>query len=105
MDLDGQFDYSEIKLAKRAKGKEFQVSVYPTKILENGRITIEAKNIDKSQISLSIMDVSGKVIYTNSYNPSNDSLREELELYLLSSGVYFIEVSNGQGRDVVKVLR
>ena len=105
VDLDGQFDYSEIKLAKRAKGKEFQVSVYPTKILENGRITIEAKNIDKSQISLSIMDVSGKVIYTNSYNPSNDSLREEIELYLLSSGVYFIEVSNGQGRDVVKVLR
>jgi hypothetical protein len=105
VDLDGQFDYSEIKLAKRAKGKEFQVSVYPTKILENGRITIEAKNIDKSQISLSIMDVSGKVIYTNSYNPSNDSLREEIELYLLSSGVYFIEISNGQGRDVVKVLR
>ncbi|MFN9352795.1 MAG: CARDB domain-containing protein [Chitinophagales bacterium] len=105
VDLDGAFDYSTIKLAKRAKGKDFQVSVYPTQIPENGRITFEAKNIDKSQISLSIKDVSGKVIYTNSYNPITSSLREEIELYLLSSGVYFIEISNGQGREVIKVVR
>jgi hypothetical protein len=105
VDLDGQFDYSAIKLAKRAKGKEFIVSVYPTQIPENGRITIEAKNIDKSQISLSIMDVSGKMIYSNSYTPTTNAMHEELELYLLQSGVYFIEISNGQGKEVAKVLR
>lgn len=105
VDLDGQFDYSAIKLAKRAKGKEFIVSVYPTQIPDNGRITVDAKNIDKSQISLSIMDVSGKFVYTNSYIPNTNSLREVIDLINLQPGVYFIEISNGQGREVVKVVR
>ncbi len=105
VDLDGAFDYSTIKLAKRAKGKDFQVSVYPTQIPDNGRITIEAKNIDKSQLNLSIVDVTGKFVYSNSFTPSANSLREELELIRLQSGVYFIEISNGQGREVIKVVR
>lgn len=105
VDLDGQFDHSEIKLAKRAKGKEFIVSVYPTRIPENGRITIEAKNIDQSQMNLSIIDVTGKFVYTNSYIPSTNSLREVIDLINLQPGVYFIEISNGQGREVVKVVR
>lgn len=105
VDMDGQFDYSEIKLAKRAKGKEFQVSVFPTQIPENGQLTIEAKNIDKSKLSLVIMDVSGKFVYSNSYTPTANSLRELIELNQLQSGVYLIEISNGQGREVVKIVK
>jgi hypothetical protein len=105
VDLDGQFDYSAIKLAKRTKGKEFIVSVYPAQIPDNGRITVEAKNIDQSQLNLSMVDVTGKFVYTNSYIPNTNSLREVIDLINLQPEVYFIEISNGQGREIVKVVR
>ena len=105
VDLDGQLDYSAIKLAKRANGKEFAVTVYPTQIPENGRITVEVKNIDQSELNISIVDVSGKLISSSSSIPSKNALREELELTHLPSGIYFVEIKNGQGKEVVKVKR
>lgn len=105
VDLDGMFEYSMIKLAKRTKGKDFQVAVYPTKIPESGRITIEVFNIDKSELKLNIIDLAGKIISSYSYKAINNSILEELELSNLQSGIYFIEISNGQGKELVRLVR
>lgn len=105
VDIDGAFDYSAIKLAKRTKGKDFQLSVYPMKIQENNLLNIKLTSIDKSLVKIKIYSLTGTMIYQSTFLPISNSLFEQIDLMNLHSGIYFVEVSNGQWIEVVKVVK
>jgi hypothetical protein len=105
VDLDGKFDYSAIKLAKRAAGPSFVVNVFPIPMQEDNLLHVSAKGIDKSTMSITMTDITGKVIRHLSYIPSSESIKESFDMSPLTPGLYFIEVQNGQGKETFKVSR
>lgn len=105
VDLDGKFDYSAIKLAKRAAGPSFVVNVFPIPMQEDNLLHVSAKGIDKSAMSITMTDITGKVIRHLSYIPSSESIKESFDMSPLTPGIYFIEVQNGQGKETFKVSR
>lgn len=105
VDLDGKFDYSVFKLAKRAAGRSFAVNVFPIPMQEDNLLHVSAKGIDKSTMSITMTDITGKVIRHLSYIPSSESIKESFDMSPLTPGLYFIEVQNGQGKEKFKVSR
>jgi hypothetical protein len=105
VDLDGKYDYSAIKLAKRAAGPSFVVNVFPIPMQEDNLLHVSAKGIDKSAMSITMTDITGKVIRHLSYIPSSESIKESFDMSPLTPGFYFIEVQNGQGKETFKVSR
>ena len=105
VDLDGKSDYSAIKLAKRAAGPSFAVNVFPIPLQEDNLLHVSAKGIDKSTVSITMTDITGKVIRHLSYIPSSESIKESFDMSPLTPGLYFIEVQNGQGKETFKVSR
>lgn len=105
VDLDGKFENSVVKTAKRAAGPSFVVKVYPIPMLEDNLVHVSAKGIDKSEMHITMTDISGKVIRTVSYIPSSESILESFDMSPLTPGLYFIEVQNGQGKEMFKVSR
>jgi hypothetical protein len=105
VDLDGKFDYSAIKLAKRTAGPSFVVNVFPIPMQEDNLLHVSAKGIDKSAMSITMTDITGKVIRHLSYIPSSESIKESFDMSPLTPGLYFIEVQNGQGKETFKVSR
>jgi hypothetical protein len=105
VDLDGKYDYSAIKLAKRAAGPSFVVNVFPIPMQEDNLLHVSAKGIDKSAMSITMTDITGKVIRHLSYIPSSESIKESFDMSPLTPGLYFIEVQNGQGKETIKVSR
>jgi sugar lactone lactonase YvrE len=105
VDLDGKTDYSQIKLAKRTNVKEFQVLVYPNPIKADNILNIKVTSIDKSKLSIKISDLTGNILINTSYIPNANSVFETLDLINLQAGIYMVEVSNGQGKEIVKITR
>jgi Ig-like domain CHU_C associated/Secretion system C-terminal sorting domain len=105
VDLDGKFDYSVIKLAKRAAGPSFVVNVFPVPLENDNIVNVSVKGVDKSPMTIKLTDVTGKVIRFNTITPANDMVKESFDMSPLTPGVYFIEVQNGQGKETIKVSR
>lgn len=105
VDLDGKFDYSGIKLAKRSAGPSFVVKVYPIPMENDNIVNVSVKGIDKSPMNISMKDMTGKVIRNINFKPSSEIVGESFDMSPLTPGIYFIEVQNGQGREVFKVSR
>lgn len=105
VDLDDKFEYSAMKLAKRSAGPSFVVSVYPIPMENNDNLNVSVKGIDKSPMNISMKDMTGKVIRNINFIPSSEIVGESFDMSPLAPGIYFIEVQNGQGREVFKVSR
>ncbi|MBL7789741.1 MAG: T9SS type A sorting domain-containing protein [Chitinophagales bacterium] len=105
VDLDGQFEYSVIKLAKRSEGPSFVVKVYPIPMENDNIVNVSVKGIDKSSMHISMSDITGKVIRNLNFTPSTEYIEESFDMSPLAPGVYFIEVQNGQGKEVFRVNR
>jgi hypothetical protein len=105
VDLDGKYDYSVIKLAKRTASPSFVVNVFPIPIQNDNVVNVSAKGIDKSQLNITMTDITGKVIRSISYTPDTESIKESFDMSPLTPGIYFIEVQNGQGKETFKVSR
>jgi len=72
---------------------------------EDNLLHVSAKGIDKSAMSITMTDITGKVIRHLSYIPSSESIKESFDMSPLTPGLYFIEVQNGQGKETFKVSR
>ncbi|WP_052825867.1 reprolysin-like metallopeptidase [Neotamlana nanhaiensis] len=68
-----------------------------------GEFTIQLNNSGAKQLNLNIVDISGRIIYKNTYNnPGNFS--EKLNLTSAQTGVYFLNVDDGYKRSTKKIV-
>lgn len=102
VDMDGRSEYSVIRVAKRTTTSPFQVRVYPIPVKEDQDLNVEVLSIDKSEVRIRMIDMTGKVVGEKKLTPSSDYIREKFNISNLSGGIYQIEVQNGQGREVMK---
>lgn len=87
--LTSTLETNELKAAK--------FKVYPNPA--TSAVTISAT--DMEDYKLSVADISGKILMTKSLN----GIENDLDIAALSNGIYFFELSSGQSRQVVKILK
>ena len=64
------------------------LSIYPNP--SNGIVTIEFDKVGNGEVSMDIVDVNGKIIYSGIFHTGHVS--EELNLVSFSSGLYFVRI-------------
>lgn len=69
---------------------ELPVSLYPNPV--SSRIYLHLNEIEPT-VTISVFDCSGKVVLTNAFNSQQNII---LDVSLLNSGLYFIQIGNGE---------
>lgn len=105
IDKDNRFSHSEIKSVKRTSVSAPTVSVYPMPLKADNILKLKINSIDLSEINLKMINLTGKVVYSNSILPKSDSINETIDLSNLPSGIYFLEIKNGQFKTVKKLFK
>jgi hypothetical protein len=94
--LCGQSDWSVAKIieVKSTIGvDELQsghIQIYPNPF--SNSCTIELKGFSAGTIHLQVIDMTGKIVYTESFEATNTSFRKQLPLGSLAKGIYSVHV-------------
>ena len=102
VDQDAKYDYSVIKMIKRTSDNTFNVSFYPLPVSDNNEVNLTITAIDKSEVKLRIMNMTGQEVFSKSIFPTSDYVSEKINLSNLMSGVYQLEVMNYQAKKMIK---
>jgi hypothetical protein len=99
VDNDGTFEYSDVIAIKSSFAQTESVVIYPNPT--TGPLTVQhAAGLEKATIS--VIDLGGKEIKL--LNIEKNSISTSLDLTDLHSGVYFIQVLNGE-KSVIKLIK
>lgn len=89
MDLDGSFTYSDIIELKRSITHD-NVNVYPNPFTDE--VSLKLDLIDDQEITIEIVDITGKLIYQDHKNAQTGTNNFALNLANHQAGVYIITV-------------
>lgn len=97
IDLDGSFEYSEVKSAKlNSGGIDAEVRPNPAK----QAVEIAVGSTIKGDLILSLIDIQGRTISTKTYNGNNTI---NLDVSNLPAGMYMVRIENNS-KSIVKKL-
>jgi dienelactone hydrolase len=95
IDKDGSFSYSDIVRLETSRKSVALTMLYPNPVKDQLNIQIQS---DKSQsLSVSLTDMSGKLIMSNTLNVSTGLNNRMLNLNQLASGIYLLQYKNAEG--------
>lgn len=80
----------QIAAVRNVKRDEFSIRTFPNPT--NDIINVDAKNISNSTTSISITDITGRIILSKDYTPMNDELHTSFNIKGLSPGVYLLQL-------------
>ncbi|MGB1017982.1 MAG: choice-of-anchor J domain-containing protein [Chitinophagales bacterium] len=78
-----------------------ELNIYPNPT--EGSFNIAFETSETIDFDISIMNTIGKTVMTSSYENVNGSFNEQFTLGNLSSGIYFVEISNKDAKSVYKI--
>ncbi|MDB4534800.1 T9SS type A sorting domain-containing protein [Vicingaceae bacterium] len=96
-DLNGAFDYFDIKTVSCENAKNYRV--YPNPFTANLKLELPNSSINKYNIE--ILDSFGRVIYTEKVESNNTIL----ELYNLPSGPYILKAFNDELQIIERIVK
>ena len=68
-------------------------------------VNLTITSIDKSEVKLRIMNITGQEVFAKSIFPTSDYISEKINISNLMSGVYQLEVMNSHGKKMIKFLK
>lgn len=89
VDLDGYFEYSDIKQVMVVKDS-YQAAVYPTVVSRGDNLTIDLSEIDGNTVQVDAYDLTGNMIRLGAYEPGRTVLTD---ISSLPAGMHLITVS------------
>jgi Secretion system C-terminal sorting domain len=95
-------DLPESMVGKAASKLDFTISPNPTEA--EIFIHFESINVDKPLI-INVLNISGKKIISQFFENTTDLLEQKMDTELLPSGLYLLEIQNGDARKVVKFVK
>jgi Secretion system C-terminal sorting domain len=101
IDFDGKFEYSRI--VQLEKTKSGTIKVYPNPITSNATLNIELTFDSKELVDVTLMDVSGRVIFQNKYDTTSNLI--SIPTQDLARGLYFVKVQNGLNVNIQKIVK
>ena len=95
IDFDGSYAYSS--LIVKSFEKEIEISLYPNPLGINELLSIVTKSSALETMSISIYEISGKVVYSKQILSENTEFETKIttEDLQLTSGVFFVKVESG----------
>lgn len=96
-DLDGQFEYSEIRAAK-IDGTKFEIQVYPNPVRDElfGLLNL----VSSSETELRLLDLNGRVLKEQIVS-GNEFV---MNLEELPAGVYVLKARHDNGEEIIKLV-
>ena len=95
IDKDGSFSYSNIVRLETSRKSVAVTMLYPNPVKDQLSIQVQS---DKSQsLSVSVTDMSGKLIISNTMNVSTGLNNRMLNLNQLAPGIYLLQYKNAEG--------
>ncbi len=80
-----------------------RISIYPNPA--NGKINIEAKNIDAEHLVISITDIAGKILLHQNVEYNNRHISAVLNIKALFPGMYFVTLKTETRQYVTKIVK
>ncbi len=105
----GNFIFSKEKLSavglQDLKGTISQVSLYPNPSTGNTSTLLFATETEFSNVSISIIDMAGRVVSTENISVKTGLNQYQLNTDLLNNGVYFIQLNAGTNTITQKLIK
>jgi hypothetical protein len=103
VDRNGNSTTSGIATVNWEKSSDFDFTVYPNPV-DHGNPTLNITGKKDEQVEISVIDVTGKNLYTQKILVGNEN-NEKLTLNLnLSDGIYFIRLQDNDQNVQIKKL-
>ena len=78
------------------------VNVYPNPATDNIHVLVEAENAQ--EISASVVDMTGKIVYTDQFNFNGGSQEYTIPVNAMAKGFYFLNLQTKQGKTIRKFI-
>ncbi len=78
------------------------VSIYPNP--NNGKFNIEIESGLQEDIYMEIINVNGELITSKTYKKSTEGLTDQIDLSMISKGIYFVKIRNDKSVKVSKII-
>jgi Secretion system C-terminal sorting domain len=101
IDFDGKIEYSRI--VQLEKSKSGTIKMYPNPIINNATLNIEITSEISDVVDVSVMDISGRVIYKNKYEATSNAI--SVPTQDLARGLYLVKVQNGLNISIQKIVK
>jgi hypothetical protein len=101
VDFDGKHEYSRI--VQLEKTKTGSIKIYPNPIANNANLNIELTSESKELIDITLLDISGRVIFQNKYDATSSLIN--IPTQDLARGLYFVKVQNGLNINIQKIIK
>ncbi len=75
--------------------------VYPNPFDDQVTVTLA----DNENVALTLLDVTGRIIFNEKITPQNKSIKLDLTPYNLHSGIYFIQIESAQKNQTIKLIK
>lgn len=98
VDIDDSYKYSSIKNVRNLGAAD--ISFAPNPVQQFIKVFIESEKTEKAQVR--ITDMSGKVVYSGTYNVVNGANQVSVNTENLSGGTYILQVQLSEGNLVKK---
>lgn len=100
VDNDGAAEYSKIVAVKENNKHELNAEVFPNPFSD--QLLIKADYFENTEMTIEILDLNGKQVYTNSFSGVSHIINK---LDLLQAGIYFAKLSTNEITKVVKLVK
>ncbi len=78
------------------------ISVYPNP--SNGDFTISVSNANFTNLSVTVINILGEVVYSNTFKNNSVNFNKQIDLNQLSNGVYYFRLSTGTDTKIKKLI-
>lgn len=95
------FTVGKLKVSLEYFGKNVSMMVFPNP--SNGLVNLKMVNVDNNTYNISVKNMVGQVVYTNSAKVAGD-YNEVIDLGSNEAGVYFLTVENDKGSVSYKIV-
>ncbi|MDR6547267.1 hypothetical protein J2810_003338 [Chryseobacterium rhizosphaerae] len=102
-DENGYLVFADTKKVMRYSNPKFTMKVYPNPVRDNAKIKIG--NTYGEEIQLTLVDISGKIVYKQSLKTIEGDREYDLSLSNLPAGVYIIFVKSGSHTLSEKIIK
>lgn len=84
-------------------GNPLLISVYPNPT--ESYIILQSKNITGNNAMVSVMDISGRILFQKNIATPTGELNTQIDLHEFSSGIYFVQIKSADQDYAVKVVK
>lgn len=93
IDFDQSYQYSKMINIERKQDQFSLKSLFPNPV--NTQLTVVFNNEQKGKVNIEISDLTGRIVYQNSYKAQEGVNQPSIGVSDLTAGIYLLKLSNG----------